>query len=87
LAKAAPEALKGGDAPTNATIVRSVLNGEQGRPRDVVLLNAGAALFVGGQALTVKNGIGAAAAAIDSGAAAQVLEQLIAVSNRPGAPA
>jgi anthranilate phosphoribosyltransferase len=87
LVKAAPEALKGGDAPTNAGIVRAVLSGEQGRPRDVVLLNAGAALFVGGLATTVREGITRAASAIDSGAAPKVLEQLIAVSNRAGARA
>ena len=87
LMKATPEALKGGDAATNATIVRAVLSGEHGRARDVVLLNAGAALFVGGLATTVQEGITTAAAAIDSGAALKVLEQLIAVSNRTGARA
>ena len=100
LAKATPESLKGGDAATNAKIVRAVLSGdpstssgssraesrdEQGRARDVVLLNAGAALFVGGHASTVQDGIAKAAAAIDSGAAMKVLDQLIAVSNRAGA--
>ena len=100
LVKATPEALRGGDASTNAKIVRAVLSGEQGRApfdvaqgspersrgaRDVVLLNAGAALFVGGLATTVQEGISKAAAAIDSGAAIKVLEQLIAVSNRTGA--
>jgi anthranilate phosphoribosyltransferase len=102
LAKATPESLKGGDAATNAKIVRAVLSGdpstrsgssraesrdEQGRARDVVLLNAGAALFVGGHAATVQEGIGKAAAAIDSGAAMKVLERLIAVSNRAGGKA
>jgi anthranilate phosphoribosyltransferase len=87
LAKATPESLRGGDTATNARIVRNVLSGEQGRARDVVLLNAGAALFVGGHAPTVQDGISTAAAAIDSGAAMKVLEQLIAVSNRTGAHA
>lgn len=87
LAKAAPEALKGGDAATNAGIVRAVLSGEPGRPRDVVLLNAGAALFVAGHAGTIQDGIAGAAAAIDSNAAMQVLDRLIAVSNRAGAAA
>jgi len=87
LAKATPESLKGGDAATNAKIVRAVLSGEQGRARDVVLLNTGAALFVGGQASTVQEGIAKAAAAIDSGAAMRVLDQLIAVSNRAGGQA
>jgi anthranilate phosphoribosyltransferase len=88
LAKASPESLKGGDAATNAAIVRSVLSGERGSPRDVVLLNAGAALFVAGAADTVKAGIAKAAAAIDGGAAQQVLTRLVAVSNlQAGAPA
>lgn len=87
LAKAAPEALKGGDARTNATIVRSVLRGEAGRARDVVVLNAGAALFVGGHAGTVRDGIAKAAAAIDAGAASTVLDGLIEISHRAGAAA
>jgi anthranilate phosphoribosyltransferase len=87
LAKATPESLKGGDAATNAKIVRAVLSGEQGRARDVVLLNAGAALFVGGHAATVQEGIGKAASAVDGGAAMKVLDQLIAVSNRAGGKA
>jgi anthranilate phosphoribosyltransferase len=86
LAKASPEALKGGDSKKNADIVRSVLKGDKGHARDVVLLNAGAALFVAGQASDVKEGIATAAAAIDSGKAAAVLHQLAAVSNQ-GAPA
>ena len=81
LAKATPESLKGGDAAKNAAIVRSVLNGDAGPQRDVVLLNAGAALFVAGQAETVKAGIATAGAAIDSGAARDVLKKLVAVSN------
>ncbi len=69
LPKAAPEALKGGDAATNAEIVRGVLAGRPAPARDVVLLNAGAGLFVAGGADTVREGIARAAAAIDSGAA------------------
>ncbi len=81
LAKATPESLKGGDAATNAVIVRSVLGGATGAPRDVVLLNAGAALFIAGAAETVRAGVARAAAAIDSGGAAGVLDRLIRVSN------
>jgi anthranilate phosphoribosyltransferase len=84
LGKAAPEALKGGDAATNASIVRGVLAGEPGRPRDVVLLNAGAALFVAGRATTVQEGIARSAAVIDSGAALDVLKTLVSLSNRRG---
>ncbi len=81
LAKATAESLKGGDAQTNAAIVRSVLDGVNGAPRDVVLLNTGAALFIAGQADTVRAGVTQAAGAIDSGAAADVLKQLVTVSN------
>jgi anthranilate phosphoribosyltransferase len=85
LAKASPESLKGGDAATNAAIVRAVLAGDAGRPRDVVLLNAGAALFVAGHSDTVQAGIGAARAAIDTGAARDVLAKLVAISQRGAA--
>jgi anthranilate phosphoribosyltransferase len=84
LHKASSESLKGGDAATNASIVRGILGGEPGRPRDVVLLNAGAALFVAGRTTTVQEGIAQSAAAIDSGRALGVLNTLIAVSNRAG---
>jgi anthranilate phosphoribosyltransferase len=84
LDKASPESLMGGDAATNASIVRGILGGEAGRPRDVVLLNAGAALFVAGRTTTVQEGIAQSAAAIDSGRALGVLNTLIAVSNRAG---
>ena len=82
LTKASPESLKGGDAAKNAGIVRAVLSGETGPQRDVVLLNAGAALFVAGHADTVKAGLAKAAAAIDNGSAQDVLEKLIEISNR-----
>lgn len=81
LPKAVPDALKGADAATNTVIVHGVLKGDPGPARDVVLLNAGAALFVGGKAETVKDGITAAARAIDSGAALTVLEKLVSVSH------
>jgi len=85
LAKATPESLKGGDAATNAAIVRAVLAGDTGAPRDVVLLNTGAALFIAGQAETVRAGVTRAAEAIDTQAANRVLEHLIRVSNGAGA--
>jgi anthranilate phosphoribosyltransferase len=83
LPKAAPETLKGGDAATNAAIVRGVLDGQDGQPREVVLFNAGAALFVAGAAETIVNGIEQSAAAIDSGAARGVLHRLAEESQRP----
>jgi anthranilate phosphoribosyltransferase len=74
--KASPSDLRGGDGAQNAAIVRAVLTGERGAPRDIVLLNAGAALFVAGRADSVRDGIGHAAASIDSGAARATLERM-----------
>ncbi len=79
LAKA--EDLRGGDPATNAGIARAVLGGETGPHRDVVLLNAGAALVAAGSAVSVGEGIVLAAASIDEGRAAAALDRLVAVSN------
>jgi anthranilate phosphoribosyltransferase len=76
------EALKGGDARTNAAITRDILGGQTGGPRDAVLMNAAAALCVAGKALSLAEGVELARASIDSGHALDVLEQLIAVTNR-----
>ena len=75
--KAAPEELKGGDAAANAAIVRRILDGEQGAPRDVVVLNAGAALFVAGRADSVSVGVKLAGQALDSGAARTTLDRMV----------
>ena len=73
LARAPLDALTGGDAQLNAAITVSVLGGEPGPARDVVLLNAGAALFVAGRAADVAEGVALAAASIDTGRAADVV--------------
>jgi len=73
--------LQGGDAATNAAILREILAGGKGPRRDVVVLNAGASLFVGGRAGSVREGIEQAAHAIDSGAAHAKLEAMIAASK------
>ena len=73
LSRAPLDALIGGDAQLNAAIAVSVLGGEPGPARDVVLLNAGAALFVSGTADDVREGVGLAADAVDSGRAADVV--------------
>lgn len=86
LPKAATKDLQGGDAATNAAIVREVLGGAKGPRRDVVLLNSGASLFIGGKAASVREGIQRAAAAIDSGAATRTLNAMAAAS-RPQATA
>lgn len=75
--KAAPAELKGGDAAANAAIVRRILDGEHGAPRDVVVLNAGAALFVAGRADSVSVGVKLAGQALDSGAARTTLDRMV----------
>lgn len=75
--------LKGGTPDDNARITREILSGKKGHKRNAVLLNAGAALYIGGKADSLQNGIELAADLIDSGKAMQTLERLIEVSNRP----
>jgi anthranilate phosphoribosyltransferase len=74
LRRATRSALVGGDAQLNSAIALSVLGGEPGAARDVVILNAGAALYVAGRVSDVGDGVTLAAEAIDSGAAAEVVE-------------
>jgi anthranilate phosphoribosyltransferase len=81
LARAAPEALQGGDPARNAEIARAVLGGEPGPARDLVLLNAAAALFVASAAASIGEGISVAARSIDSGAARGKLAALAAASR------
>jgi anthranilate phosphoribosyltransferase len=75
------EAIPGGEPAENAAVVRSVLEGEAGPARDVSILNAGAAIFVGGGAPNLEEGVAKAAEAIDSGAARDVLGRLVARSR------
>ncbi len=81
LAKADAKDLQGGDAAANAAILREIFGGQKGPRRDVVLLNAGAALFIAGKATSVREGIERAGHAIDSGAVRAKLDALIAVSK------
>ena len=74
--------LLGGDATANAAIVRDILAGEKGPRRNIVLLNAGASLFIGGKAASVREGIDLSARAIDSGAARATLDAMVAASKR-----
>ena len=82
LPRAAPEDLAGRDAARTAAIVRAVLDGAPGPARDVVVLNAAAALTVAGRAADLKEGATLAAQAIDGGKAAAALARLVAISNR-----
>lgn len=75
------EDLAGGDPKENAAITLSILNGEKGAKRDAVLLNAGAALYIGEKAKSIQEGINLAARLIDSKKALKVLEDFIKVSN------
>ena len=77
--------LKGGTPAENAATTRAILGGQQGHKRNAVLMNAGAALYIGGKADSMEKGVVLAADIIDSGAAMQTLEKFIEVSNRPEA--
>ena len=81
LAKAPPAALKGGNAATNAAIIRSVLAGTAGPARRVVELNAAAGLFVAGRAVSIGDGIRMAVDAIDSGRARLTLDRMVRYSQ------
>ncbi len=85
LTRCAKSDLVGGSPAENAAIVREILAGQAGPKRDAVLMNAGAALYLGGKAESWKDGVALAAELIDSGKAAAVLEKFIEVSNRPEA--
>jgi anthranilate phosphoribosyltransferase len=82
LAEGRLEDLAGGEPAENAAVVRSVLEGESGPRRDLVLLNAAAAIYAGGGASDLADGLRLAQEAVDSGAAARVLEGLVAESRR-----
>jgi anthranilate phosphoribosyltransferase len=69
--------LLGGDAVTNARITREILGGERGAGRDIVLMNAGAAIYVGGRACDLHEGIALAGDSVDSGNALARLEALV----------
>jgi len=82
LGKVKPEELAGGDAPYNADIARRIIDGEKGACRDVVILNAGAALFAAGIASSLATGVREARAAIASGEARRKLDTFVATTQR-----
>lgn len=73
--------LEGGTPEENAKITLDILNGEKGHKRNAVLMNAGAALYVGGKAESMADGVKLAAEIIDSGKAAETLKKFIALSR------
>ncbi len=86
LRRAARKELAGGTPADNARITQEVLRGRKGPQRDVVCLNAAAAMVVGGKAKTLQDGFQLAQQTIDSGAAAEKLERLIAYTNKAQRP-
>ncbi len=76
--------LAGGDAGENAAVLSRVLEGERGAARDVVVANAGAVLLIAGRAPDIRQALGLAAGAIDSGAARATLQRLVACSRHDG---
>ncbi len=83
LPKADIAALRGGDAETNAAALTALLNGATGPYRDIVLLNAAAALIVADRVETLRDGVVLAAASIDSGSARAALESLARITSAP----
>jgi anthranilate phosphoribosyltransferase len=81
LPDARPEDLTGGNAVENAAHIRAVLGGLKGPLRDIVLLNAAAALLVAGKASTLREGVALASESIDRGKALAVLEELVPLSH------
>ena len=79
-----PEELAGGDAQANAAITTEILKGQTGTRRNIVLINAAAALVAGGKAKNLKEGIILAETAIDSGKAAEKLNALITYTQENG---
>jgi anthranilate phosphoribosyltransferase len=77
-----PSELEGGDAHENAALTRAVLRGEKGAPRDIVLLNAAGALYVGGAAPSLAAGLDLARDSLDSGRAERALDSLAELSRR-----
>lgn len=75
------EDLRGGTPQENARITLSLLDGERGAKRNAVLLNAGAALYIGGKAESMKEGIALAGELIDSGKARKTLDDVVRISN------
>jgi anthranilate phosphoribosyltransferase len=86
LQRASADSVPGGDPQQNAIIARAILAGEPGPPRDLAVLNAGAAIYAAGAAPTLPEGVTAAERAIDSGHAAEALERFVARTHELAGP-
>ncbi len=83
LSSAKPDSLKGGTAKDNADLLRSILSGKKGAQRDIVLMNAAAALVAGDKVATLGQGIALASEELDNGKALQKVEELVKFSQNP----
>jgi anthranilate phosphoribosyltransferase len=81
LPEASPDAVGGGTPEANAATTRAILAGEQGPPRDLALLNAGAAIYAGGRAESIADGVRVAAEAVDSGSAQRTLDAYVELTR------
>ncbi|PHS40545.1 MAG: anthranilate phosphoribosyltransferase [Robiginitomaculum sp.] len=84
IARVKPEELRGGNAVQNAHALMEILHAKQNAYGDIVALNAGAALYASGMALSIAQGITMARQSVGSGAALNALNKLVEVSNAPG---
>jgi anthranilate phosphoribosyltransferase len=84
LPESSADALDGGDPAQNAATTRAILAGGGGPARDIALFNAGAAIYAGGRADSLRDGVESAAQTVDSGAAAACLEGYVALSRDLG---
>ena len=84
LSKSSPDDLKGGDGEYNAVAIRKLLDGEPGAYRDVVLLNAAAALLIADKVKNLKDGVKLASEVIDTGKAKTTLVKMIEITNKDG---
>lgn len=75
------EAIRGGDTERNVEIIKAILDGNNGAPREIAALNAGAAIFVAGQASSLKEGVREARSVLDRGLAKKRLQQWIDATN------
>jgi len=82
LSRCRPEDLQGGDRERSAQIIRDILDGGEGPRRDIAVLNAGAALYVGGLARSISEGIGGAQEAVRTGQARRTLQKLVEFTNQ-----
>ncbi|MEO8690284.1 MAG: anthranilate phosphoribosyltransferase [Solirubrobacteraceae bacterium] len=82
LPRSSYEAVAGGTPQDNAAVTRRIFAGEDGPARDIAALNAGAAIYVAGRAETLEGGVRAAEQALDSGAAAEALDTLVALTQQ-----